>query len=59
MDRDYESRTLLTSEEVSYIWVKDGVVMRFRKINDQSWIMEYVSMARLERERQERSRVGL
>ena len=59
VDADYEAPTLLTSQEVSYIWVRDAVVMRFRNIDDRSWIMEYVSLSRLERERTARARIGL
>ncbi len=59
VDRDYAPRSLLTNEIASYIWVNGAVVMRFQMVNDQTWIMEYVSVARLERERQERARIGL
>ena len=59
VDRDYEAPTLLSSEERQYIWVNGGVVMRLRVVNENQWIMEYASLARLERERQERARVGL
>lgn len=59
VDRDYAPRSLLTNAIVSYIWVNAAVVMRFQMVNDQTWIMEYVSVARLERERQERAKIGL
>ena len=59
VDRDYEAPTLLTNATVSYLWVHAGVVMRYQMVNDQNWIMEYVSVARLEREREERARIGL
>lgn len=59
VDRDFEYPTILSAAERHLIWVHDGVAMRLRVLGERRWRVEYVSVERLERERQERARIGL
>lgn len=71
VDQDYDTNLFaggvfgfVTTPTESYYWLKDGVAMRFQKLENRglmnpSWTMEYVPSSRVEAELDRQRSVGL